>query len=102
MRCISAYDRGVNESKALRLELLADDPFLLSSAAILAIGLEFIWDSRRHKKTTSLFMMRTVLETAISIRRRSRLFRVLEMAGIIQNLVEIFVFLFNIVEKSNK
>ena len=91
VRVISAYDRGVNESKALRLELQSDDPFLLSSAAILAVGLEFIWDNRRHKKTTSLFLMRTELETAISIRRRSRSRRIREMAGIMQNLVDNFL-----------
>ena len=78
------------DAKALRLKLVADDPFLLASTSILAIGLEFIWENRKTKKNTSLFSVRAELETAISIRRRSRLRRVKETAGIMENILDNF------------
>jgi hypothetical protein len=59
VRCISAYHRRLDKARTLRLELVADYPFLLANATILAISLEFIWENRRQKKTTSLFLMRS-------------------------------------------
>ena len=73
LRCITSYDRGLTQERALRLELVADDPFLLASTTILAIGLSFIWENRKLKKITPLYLMRAELATAISIRRGSRL-----------------------------
>ena len=90
LRCISAYDRSSTEAKALRLELVADDPFLLASTSLLAIGLEFIWENRKMKKNTSLFSMRAELEAAISIRRRSRLRQIRETACIMENIINNF------------
>ena len=89
-RCITSYDRGLTQERALRLELVADDPFLLASTTILAIGLSFIWENRKLKKITPLYLMRAELETAISIRRRSRLRSVKETAGIMENILDNF------------
>ena len=93
LRCISAYDRRATEARALRLELVADDPFLLASTSILATGFEFIWENRKLKKNTSLFTMRAELELAISIRRRSRLRQIRETACIMENLSQKWVHL---------
>ena len=90
LRCINSYDRGLTQERALRLELVADDPFLLASTTILAVGLSFIWENRKMKKTTPLYLMRAELEKAISIRRRSRLRRVKETAEIMENILDNF------------
>ena len=71
LRCIRSYDRAATEVRSLRLELQADDLFLLPSATILAIGLELILNNGKLKKTTTLFEMRSELDLAVSIRRRS-------------------------------
>ena len=36
--------------RSLRLELKADDPFLLASTSILATGLEFIWEKKENQE----------------------------------------------------
>ena len=90
LRCIRSYDRAATAARSLRLELQADDPFLLPSTAILAIGLELIWDNRKFKKTTTLFDMRSELELAVSIRRRSRSKTIKESAEIMENIIVIF------------
>ena len=56
--------------KTLRMEVKADETFLLPSVAILATSLEFIWENRKVRKTTTLYMMRADLDAAVSIRRR--------------------------------
>ena len=55
LRCISAYDRNINEEKVLRLELVADDPFLLASTSILAIGLEFMGEQENEEEHFHIF-----------------------------------------------
>ena len=89
LRCITSYDRGLTQERALRLELVADDPFLLASTTILAIGLSFIWENRKLKQISPLYLMRSELETAISI-RRSRLRSLKETAGIMENILDNF------------
>ena len=91
LRCVSAYDRTITEEKALRLELQADDPFLVAMVNILATGLELIWENRKLKKATSFFLMRAELEAAISIRRRSRFRALKETSKIMENLLKNFV-----------
>ena len=66
LRCVSAYDRTITEEKALRLELQADDPFLVAMVNILATGLELIWENRKLKKATSFFLMRAELGTKLN------------------------------------
>ena len=55
LRCIQSYDRNCSEEKSLRLELEADEPFLLAMVTILTTGLELIWENRKNKKTTTLY-----------------------------------------------
>ena len=63
---------------------------LIECAAILAIGLELIWDNRKLEKTTTHFDMRSELELAVSIRRRSWSKRIKESAEIMENIIAIF------------
>ena len=55
--------------------------FILS-AILMSSGLELIWDIRNLRKTNVVFDIRTELEHAVSIKRRSRQFR--EAARIIK------------------
>ena len=90
MRCIQSYDRSLSQEGSLRLELNADDPFLLPSTILLAMGLELIWENRKQKKPTSVLLMRAELEMAISIRRRSRVRIIREAANIMENMINNF------------
>ena len=78
LRCVQSYQRDLTEEMALRLELTAEDPFRLPSAALLAVGLEYIWERRKLKKKTRPYEMRTELELAVSIRRKARSKKILE------------------------
>ena len=90
LRCVQAYDQNLTIEKALRLEIVADETFLLPTVAILATGLEYIWENRKIRKTTTLFMMRAELEAAVSIRRRSRLRRIREAGDIMFIMINNF------------
>ena len=46
LRCIQSYDRAALDVQSLRLELVADDPFITPSVAILARGLELICETK--------------------------------------------------------
>ena len=87
LRCAKAYDQNLTLDKVLRMEIGADETFLLPTVVILATGLEYIWEIRKTTKNTSNFMMRAELEAAISIRRRSRLKRIWEAGNIMHNMV---------------
>ena len=87
LRCIQSYQEDLTEEKVLRLELTADDPFRLPSAALLAVGLEYIWERRKQKKSTRPYEMRTELELAVTIRRKASSRRILESAEIMHNML---------------
>ena len=91
MRMARSYDSNISEEKSLRLELSAVDPFMLPSVALLATGLELIWERRKLKKTTVQFEMRAELELAVSIRRRSRSRMIREAADIMENMIVNFI-----------
>ena len=91
LQCIRSYDRGLTETKVLRLELETEEPFMLASVSLLATGLQFIWDNRKSKIRTPLYSMRAELEAAISIRRRSRLQKLRETAEIMKNMIDNFL-----------
>ena len=57
----------------MRVELNTDEIFILPTVTILVTGLLFIWENRKQRKQTTLFMMRAELEAAVSIRTRSSL-----------------------------
>ena len=67
LRCVQSYNSNLTHVKLLRLELTADDPFLLASISLLSSGLELIWKVVFFK-STALFSMRAELETAIFIK----------------------------------
>ena len=54
LRCIQSYDRASTDVRSLRLELRADDPFRMPSAALLATGLELLWENRKFEKVTAV------------------------------------------------
>ena len=87
LQCAKTYDRNLTEVKSMRLELTADDPFLMPTIAILTTGLEFIWENRKLKKPTALYTLRAELELAVSIRRKSSSRRVREAASIMINMI---------------
>ena len=90
LRLARVYDTQLTAEKALQLLVDADEVFLLPTITVLATGLMAIWENRLQKRVTNLFMMRTELECAVSIRRRSR-HRIIREAGeIIQNLITNF------------
>ena len=91
VNCVRSYSPTITVDKTLRMELLADEPFLLPCATIFATGLSFIWENRKVRKYTTLFMMRAELEAAVSVRRISRLFRIREAGDIMNNMLANFV-----------
>ena len=91
LRCIKSYDSSLSQVKSLRLELTADEPFLLASISLLASGLQLIWENRRVKKCTALYMMRADLENSVTIKRKSRLKKVRETAEIMGNMIVNFL-----------
>ena len=90
LRVIRCYDANILEENSLRLELSAVDPFLLPSVAILATGLEFIWERRKMKKSTTNSQIRAELEFGVSIRRKSRSRIIKESATIMDNMITNF------------
>ena len=52
LRCVQSYDGGLSEETALRLELKAEEPFILPCIALLAVGLEYIRENRKLNKKT--------------------------------------------------
>ena len=91
LSCVQSYNRDLSKVKSLRLELTADDPFLLASISLLSSGLELIWENRKTKKSTALYAMRAELEASISIKRRSSLRKLRESAEIMHNMVVNFL-----------
>ena len=83
LRCVQSYGSDLTQVKTIRLELTADDPFLLASISLLSSGFELIWENRKVK--------RAELETAISTKRRSSLRKLRESAVIMENMVENFL-----------
>ena len=91
LRCIKSYDSSITVVKSLRLELSADEPFLLACTSLLASGLGLIWENRRFKKSTALYMMRAELENSVTIKRKSRLKKVRETAEIMGIMIVNFL-----------
>jgi hypothetical protein len=87
LRVLQSYDSNITEERSLRLELLAVDPFMLPTVALLATGLELIWERRKVKKSTTQYEMRSELELAVSIRRRSRSRTIREASSIMENMI---------------
>jgi hypothetical protein len=81
----------VNPIRPRFFEILS---YLLSAFnSIINIGLEFIWEKRKQRKATPLFLMRTELEAAASIRRRSKSKKRREAGDIMMNMLDSFVVL---------
>ena len=94
--CVRSYDNGLSSEKVLRLELLGDDCFLLPSVVLQATGLQYIWENRRQKVATTLFLMRAELEAAVQLRRKSRNKRIRESTSIMENMINNFFPIFSV------
>ena len=90
LRLAKVYDAQLNAERALQLLVDADEVFLLPTITVLATGLMTIWANRLLKRATNLYSMRTELECAVSIRRRSRNRKIREAGEIIHNLITNF------------
>ena len=90
LRCARCYDQNLTAESMLTLQVNTDEVFSLATMTIITTGLETIWANRLVKKSTSLYMMRSELECAVSIRRRSRNRKIREAADVIQNIVNNF------------
>ena len=91
LRCIKAYDKNLSQERTLQLEIEADETFLLPTVSILAVGLEYIWEQRKLKKTTSTYSIRAELEAAVSLRRRSRSKKIREAGSVMENMINNFL-----------
>ena len=84
------YDADLSASKALKLQIKAENIYESAAVLILTTGLELIWKNRSERKSTSLAMIRSELESAVNLRRRSRNTRVRETAAIVSNTLQNF------------
>ena len=91
LSCLKCYIRNISAERALRLELAADECFILPSLIIIAVGLEYIWENRKQKLATPLFLMRAELEAAVSLRMESINKYDSEAANIMCNMIVNFV-----------
>ena len=85
-----AYASSLTMEKSLTMEIESDEVFTLATVSVLATGLLHIWENRKLRKNTTLYMMRAELEAAVSIRRRSRLKKVREAGDIMHNMLNNF------------
>ena len=92
LRCATSYARTLTAPALLRLEVEAEDPFLLPTIVLIATGLQLIWNNRHEKKITTLWSMRSELEARISLLRRTRKKQLREAANILDNMVSNFFF----------
>ena len=90
LRVVQSYDPACTEEKSLRLELNPDEIFLLPTASILSTGVNFIWENRKSRKSTSLFSIRSELEASVSLKRKSSSRRIREAGNIMKNMIENF------------
>ena len=92
LRCGQSYDQNLTIEKALRLDISADETFLLPTVSIISIGLEFIWEKLKQRKATPLYRMRAELEAAAFIRCRSRAKKIREAGDIMMNMLDNFLY----------
>ena len=90
VRCVRSYDPNITSERMLRLQIETDQVFRLATMTILTTGLETIWANRVEKKATSMYEMRSELESAVSIKRRSRNRQIREAGNIMQNVLDNF------------
>ena len=62
----------------------------MAVVSILSTGLELIWSRRLEKKNTDLIVMRSELEWASILRRKSRNKLIKESGDIMMNIIENF------------
>ena len=75
------YDSSISPERAVTLNIVTSDTlYELPVMLVLCTGMNFIWENRMKKKSTSIFQIRSEIECLISLLRRSRR-RLLREAG---------------------
>ena len=64
---VRVYDRGITEEKAIKFQVVTDALYETPTSLMLYCGLNFIWNQRHTKKTTSQFSTRAELELHIRV-----------------------------------
>ena len=90
LRCLQVYDKDINQSRCLRLDIRADDPFTLPTVIILVTGLTLVWTNRKIRKETTKWTMRAEIEARVLLLRKCRSTRLKESGEIISNILENF------------
>ena len=90
IKVAKVYDANLTAEKILKMEVEAVPPFLLPTIIIIATGLQFIWEQRKQKKSSSPYMIRVELEAAVSISRRSRSKGIRDAGYILENILNNF------------
>ena len=90
LRCARSYDRDLTDTKSLTFRVKVDGCFEMAVVSILSTGLELIWGRRLQKKNTDLIVMRSELEWASILRRKSRNTLIKESGDIMMNIIENF------------
>ena len=90
LRCVRSYDIDLTESKSLTMRIKVDGCFEMAVISILSTGLELIWSRRLVKKNTDLITMRSELEWAAILRRKSRNPKIKEAGDIMINMINNF------------
>ena len=85
-----SYDSELTESKALTFRIKTDGCFEMAIVSLLSTGLEVIWSNRLQKRRTNLVTMRSDLEWAAILRRKSRNSKIKEAGDIMFNMIENF------------
>ena len=90
MRCVRSHDSDLTESKSLTMRIKVDGCFEMAVISLLSTGLELIWSRRLVKKNTDLITMRSELEWAAILRRKSRNPKIKEAGDIMINMINNF------------
>ena len=90
LRCVRSYDSDLTASKSLTFRIKTEGCFEMASVSLLSVGLELIWNNRLQKKSTSVITMRSELECATILRRKSRNPKIKEAGDIMLNMIANF------------
>ena len=90
LQCVQSYDRELTATKSLSFIIKSDGCFETALVSLLSTGLELIWNRRLQKKNTDQVLMRSELEWAAILRRKSRNNQVRETGDIMMNIIENF------------
>ena len=65
VHCVRAYDSELSQSRCLRLDVRACDPFTLPVVVMLATGISLVRSNRRVKSVTTVWSLRAKIEAKL-------------------------------------